>query len=53
VAEERERRVAGLEDERCPDRLLPEVLVHDPVLNPCHQILAEPADDGGVDPGCH
>ena len=53
MGQERDRRVAGRHDEGGADRLLAEVLVHDPVLDPLHQRLAEEADDGRVDPGRH
>jgi hypothetical protein len=53
MTQERDRRMAGGHDKGCPDRLLAEELVHDPVLYPLHDRLAEEPNDGSVDPGGH
>jgi len=53
VAEERDFLAVGLQDEGRADGLLAEVVVHDPLLDPAHDRVAEELHDRRVDPCGH
>ena len=50
MCDERMLSVAGLDNYRCSDRLLPQVVANDPFLYSVHQLDAEVADDCEVNP---